>query len=833
MPSVFTIRDARLSLKLSLRNVIILAAFGALILPPASKAAGTAFDGQYGGNYGLSGAHNDPGCAVANNGNVAVSVDNNRFHSTLSYAPFSLDLPSSGKFVADSIRADKGWPIHLTGQIVGNRLELEWGSPYCHYHASLARQAPASASTTTSPKALTVAPPIASGPQSETQPNRQSVVLSQSAQNGPPPTPSPGSDMGNQDDRRTLTLSNGRTYVGDIRDGKANGQGVMTYPDGQEYVGQFLDGQRHGQATVMFPDGRRFVGEYRNDKRNGKGTLTLANGEKYVGEYRNGEKNGQGTSYLANGEVQSSGLWIDGKFSSQQAASVSPPRTVETGPSSPVAPNQPAEPPPSPTSSPPPSTLKLFYSEGRALQHDLSGKLTAKGNVIACDIQAPDANDHPGKQVNLDLGKTFENTRPTLVELMALDMNKPIETLPGIAASKLRIADYVALRSVESVLLKHGIPSVSQWAELHLNWRSFSLTGGGLPCDLVLIDQATYAAPFVRDSSGPIISREDWDQQWLGFAEILSFQSDELAREAKSIVGDLSTRVSKFQAGRSSLSEKRSQFYGMIGFSHSPYRPYVLADSNICSSDPIDGDVATSLILSGEEAIGIPKLPVWHQIPTLDAVYSEAKQGHCDAYFGSGPDVSTLWSGLNRDKQFGVILPIFISSETLMNATKQKQAERKTAADAEAVRQREAQAEYENRQRTIMAAQEQAQREQARERERCLADAECKAAKAAQITAVFSCGDHMPVWVCFIGDSRHVNGSLSIRSGEHTTVYTVQDFLSTMESTQVEIPLDIHFQITAQSTGDGPILNMIIRNGLGKQLYQDQVADYGVIKVKQ
>lgn len=122
----------------------------------------------------------------------------------------------------------------------------------------------------------------------------------------------------------TLTLSNGRIYVGQVRDGKPNGQGVMTYPDGQKYVGEFLDGLRHGQAIVTFADGRKFVGEYRDDKRNGQGILSSLNGEKYVGEYRDGEKNGQGTAYLANGDIQSSGLWANGKFAGDPAAIPSP-----------------------------------------------------------------------------------------------------------------------------------------------------------------------------------------------------------------------------------------------------------------------------------------------------------------------------------------------------------------------------------------------------------------------------------------------------------------------------------------------------------------------------
>jgi len=45
----------------------------------------------------------------------------------------------------------------------------------------------------------------------------------------------------------TLTFPNGAKYVGDLKDGKPNGQGTLTYLDGRQYVGKFKDGKYVGK----------------------------------------------------------------------------------------------------------------------------------------------------------------------------------------------------------------------------------------------------------------------------------------------------------------------------------------------------------------------------------------------------------------------------------------------------------------------------------------------------------------------------------------------------------------------------------------------------------
>ncbi len=112
----------------------------------------------------------------------------------------------------------------------------------------------------------------------------------------------------------TVKLSRGGEYVGEWRDGQANGQGTFMWPDGRKYVGEFRDSKYNGQGTYTWPDGQKYVGEFRDSRRSGHGTQTYPSGAKYVGEWRDGQANGQGIEYGADGSVLRSGIWENGVF---------------------------------------------------------------------------------------------------------------------------------------------------------------------------------------------------------------------------------------------------------------------------------------------------------------------------------------------------------------------------------------------------------------------------------------------------------------------------------------------------------------------------------------
>ena len=114
----------------------------------------------------------------------------------------------------------------------------------------------------------------------------------------------------------TFTNSKGSKmhYVGQVKNGKANGYGVALLSTGSRYEGLWKDNMRHGEGTYYWSDGQFYVGQYENDKRNGHGTYYWPNGEKYAGHWENDERDGKGTFYGKDGEVVAAGTWDDDKL---------------------------------------------------------------------------------------------------------------------------------------------------------------------------------------------------------------------------------------------------------------------------------------------------------------------------------------------------------------------------------------------------------------------------------------------------------------------------------------------------------------------------------------
>jgi len=63
-------------------------------------------------------------------------------------------------------------------------------------------------------------------------------------------------------------------YVGEIENGKPNGQGTFTFPDGEYYVGSWKDGKKHGQGIYNYINGTKKVGEW---KENGEWNVIFNN----------------------------------------------------------------------------------------------------------------------------------------------------------------------------------------------------------------------------------------------------------------------------------------------------------------------------------------------------------------------------------------------------------------------------------------------------------------------------------------------------------------------------------------------------------------------------
>lgn len=105
-------------------------------------------------------------------------------------------------------------------------------------------------------------------------------------------------------------------YLGEVRDGMANGGGVGIFNTGGIYKGEWKNNQRHGKGTYEWKDGHKYEGEFVNGEREGQGTYLWSSGEKYVGQWRGGKRNGQGTLFDKDNNVSYEGLWEDDKIKS-------------------------------------------------------------------------------------------------------------------------------------------------------------------------------------------------------------------------------------------------------------------------------------------------------------------------------------------------------------------------------------------------------------------------------------------------------------------------------------------------------------------------------------
>ena len=93
-----------------------------------------------------------------------------------------------------------------------------------------------------------------------------------------------------------------------------NCQGTYTNANGNKYVGEWKDDKRHGQGILNLANGDKYVGEFKKRKANGQGTFTFVNGKKWVGEWENNKLNGYALQYNKDGSIYQEGIFKNDKF---------------------------------------------------------------------------------------------------------------------------------------------------------------------------------------------------------------------------------------------------------------------------------------------------------------------------------------------------------------------------------------------------------------------------------------------------------------------------------------------------------------------------------------
>ncbi len=88
--------------------------------------------------------------------------------------------------------------------------------------------------------------------------------------------------------------------LNDIRD-ENKYLNLLSYSDGEVTI--TYDNCCNGEGKIIFPSGKSYEGQLKDGKPNGEGKVTYQNGSKYKGQFKDGKPNGSGTLICANGDV--------------------------------------------------------------------------------------------------------------------------------------------------------------------------------------------------------------------------------------------------------------------------------------------------------------------------------------------------------------------------------------------------------------------------------------------------------------------------------------------------------------------------------------------------
>jgi hypothetical protein len=92
----------------------------------------------------------------------------------------------------------------------------------------------------------------------------------------------------------TITNPDGSIYVGDVKDGKKDGQRTLRYASNDEngrkgYKGGWKNDQQDGQGKMIWTDDRIYEGEFQDRNPNGRGKYRWTNGGIYEGGFPHGK----------------------------------------------------------------------------------------------------------------------------------------------------------------------------------------------------------------------------------------------------------------------------------------------------------------------------------------------------------------------------------------------------------------------------------------------------------------------------------------------------------------------------------------------------------------
>ena len=96
---------------------------------------------------------------------------------------------------------------------------------------------------------------------------------------------------------------NGDIYIGERKDNKNHGQGILRYANSDEFIqydGFWKYNKKQSKGIMAYKDGSTYIGQWKNDMRDGEGILYYKTGEKFEGTFKEGKREGKGIYYSKN-----------------------------------------------------------------------------------------------------------------------------------------------------------------------------------------------------------------------------------------------------------------------------------------------------------------------------------------------------------------------------------------------------------------------------------------------------------------------------------------------------------------------------------------------------
>ena len=101
-------------------------------------------------------------------------------------------------------------------------------------------------------------------------------------------------------------------YEGSFVLGEKNGIGILEFLDGTKYEGEFKNDLYDGSGILKFSNGNKYEGQFVEGNIKGKGLFIWNDGKKYDGEYEDFMKNGFGKFYWSDNKYYE-GQWLNNK----------------------------------------------------------------------------------------------------------------------------------------------------------------------------------------------------------------------------------------------------------------------------------------------------------------------------------------------------------------------------------------------------------------------------------------------------------------------------------------------------------------------------------------